>query len=562
MEKKNAWEKYPEGTKRQDVFTFAEEYRKFISSCKTERECAGEFYRKAKEAGFADLSEKIAQNAKLKAGDRIVANNMGKGLALFVIGEKDIEEGMNILGAHIDSPRMDLKQVPLYEDTEMALLDTHYYGGVKKYQWVTLPLALHGVICKKDGTTVTVNIGEKPEDPVFGVSDLLIHLAGEQMEKKASKVIEGENLDLLVGSIPAASDDEKEKKAMRKKQYFMEGEYISIHSHILVALENPKSENKASNLLNSIDYYYTFNYTDTFRKLYENSKIKNNIFNVHGKSFLEKQITTSSEEHSIVLGFNDIDETILNKKFYFPFTKYYQKLKNNTDYKFIKDLDLSNKSSYIYIWGHSLDKSDKDYVDEIFEFLLDKNLSSSYERKLFIIYHDEISKSNMLLRSLGKRLKDSGNMITKLDHEKESGLLNVTDEDKQNGYIYILKSLSNEDVIQTKKNLYKIEFSTTAVETRIKNAKQDPTYLMADVKTVAAYEVYNVNPHKLEQLIHKFFGNSCLDMEIYDGNGKLYKPREWFIAPLEIIEEAIELIVNGKVLNYRYDEENEVIVEK
>ena len=128
--------------------------------------------------------------------------------------------------------------------------------------------------------------------------------------------------------------------------------------------------------------------------------------------------------------------------------------------------------------------------------------------------------------------------------------------------IYILKSLSNEDIIQTKKNLYKIGFSTTTVETRIKNAKQDPTYLMADVKTVAAYEVYNVNPHKLEQLIHKFFGNSCLDMEIYDGNGKLYKPREWFIAPLEIIEEAIELIVNGKILNYRYDEENEVIVEK
>lgn len=210
MEKKNAWEKYPEETKRQDVFTFAEEYRKFISSCKTERECAGEFYRKAKEAGFADLSEKIAQNTKLKAGDRIVANNMGKGLALFVIGEKDIEEGMNILGAHIDSPRMDLKQVPLYEDTEMALLDTHYYGGVKKYQWVTLPLALHGVICKKDGTTVTVNIGEKPEDPVFGVSDLLIHLAGEQMEKKASKVIEGEDLNVLVGSIPVESKEEKE----------------------------------------------------------------------------------------------------------------------------------------------------------------------------------------------------------------------------------------------------------------------------------------------------------------------------------------------------------------
>jgi hypothetical protein len=187
--------------------------------------------------------------------------------------------------------------------------------------------------------------------------------------------------------------------------------------------------------------------------------------------------------------------------------------------------------------------------------------SGKINRRTTLIFENG-TKSNMLLRSLGKRLKDSGNMITKLDYEKESGLLNVTDEDKQNGYIYILKSLSNEDIIQTKKNLYKIGFSTTAVETRIKNAKQDPTYLMADVKTVAAYEVYNVNPHKLEQLIHKFFGNSCLDVEIYDGNGKLYKPREWFIAPLKIIEEAIELIVNGKVLNYRYDEENEVIVEK
>ncbi len=191
-------------------------------------------------------------------------------------------------------------------------------------------------------------------------------------------------------------------------------------------LENPKSENKACNLLNSIDYYYTFNYTDTFRKLYENSKIKNNIFNVHGKSFLEKQITTSSEGHSIVLGFNDIDETILNKKFYFPFTKYYQKLKNNTDYKFIKDLDLSNKSSYIYIWGHSLDKSDKDYVDEIFEFLLDKNLSSSYERKLFIIYHDEISKSNMLLNLLSIRGKKD------VEHCMRSNKLEFIKSDFQN----------------------------------------------------------------------------------------------------------------------------------
>jgi hypothetical protein len=187
--------------------------------------------------------------------------------------------------------------------------------------------------------------------------------------------------------------------------------------------------------------------------------------------------------------------------------------------------------------------------------------SGKINRRTTLIFENG-TKSNMLLRSLGKRLKDSGNMITKLDHEKESSLLNVTNEDKQNGYIYILKSLSNEDIIQTKKNLYKIGFSTTSVETRIKNAKQDPTYLMADVKTVASYEVYNVNPHKLEQLIHKFFGNSCLDMEIYDGNGKLYKPREWFIAPLEVIEETIELIVNGKIVNYRYDENNERIVER
>ena len=214
MDKKNAWEKYPE---RKKVFDFAEEYRQFISSCKTERECTKELYEKAKKAGFKDLEDLISQKASLKAGDKIVANNMGKGLALFIIGKKDMEEGMNILGAHIDSPRMDLKQVPLYEDTQMALLDTHYYGGIKKYQWVTLPLALHGVICKKDGTTVTVNIGEKPSDPVFGVSDLLVHLAGEQMEKKASKVIEGENLDLLIGSIPAAETGAKDKKEMKDR---------------------------------------------------------------------------------------------------------------------------------------------------------------------------------------------------------------------------------------------------------------------------------------------------------------------------------------------------------
>ena len=211
MEKKNAWEKYPEGKKRDEVFSFAEDYRKFISDCKTERECTSAVYKDAVAHGYKDLDELIKNKTAVKAGDRIVADNMGKGVALFNIGKKSIEDGMNILGAHIDSPRMDLKQVPLYEDTEMALLDTHFYGGIKKYQWVTLPLALHGVICKKDGTTVKVNIGDKPGDPVVGVSDLLIHLSGDQMSKKASEVIEGENLDVLIGSIPGPEKDENDK---------------------------------------------------------------------------------------------------------------------------------------------------------------------------------------------------------------------------------------------------------------------------------------------------------------------------------------------------------------
>lgn len=216
METKNAWLKYT-GEKKAEVFDFAEGYRKFISECKTERECANALYQDAKKAGFRDLDDLIASGETLKAGDRVIANNMGKGLAMFVLGEKDMSQGMNILGAHIDSPRLDLKQVPLYEDTEMAMLDTHYYGGIKKYQWVTLPLALHGVICKKDGTTVKVSIGDKPEDPVFGVSDLLIHLAGEQMEKKAVKVIEGENLNLLIGSIPVDTDKGESEKEVKEK---------------------------------------------------------------------------------------------------------------------------------------------------------------------------------------------------------------------------------------------------------------------------------------------------------------------------------------------------------
>ena len=210
MERKNAWKKYSE-EKRKAVFAFGEDYKKFISDCKTERECVTELIAQAQAAGFEDLKEVIAQGRKIQTGDKLYAENMGKMLAVFVIGRQPLEEGMNILGAHIDSPRLDLKQVPLYEDTELALFDTHYYGGVKKYQWVALPLALHGVVVKKDGTKVVINIGEQENDPVFGISDLLVHLASEQLEKKASKVIEGENLDLLVGSIPFEDQEQKDK---------------------------------------------------------------------------------------------------------------------------------------------------------------------------------------------------------------------------------------------------------------------------------------------------------------------------------------------------------------
>ncbi len=245
MENKNAWGKYPEGTKRDEVFLFAEEYRKFISNCKTERECVTALEARAKTAGFMDLKDVIANGTTLKVGDKVFANNMGKGMALFVIGQDSMEKGMNILGAHIDSPRLDLKQDPLYEDTDFAMLDTHYYGGIKKYQWVTLPMALHGVIVKKDGTVVKVNIGDKPGDPVVGVSDLLIHLSGDQMTKKASEVIGGENLDLLIGSIPMETEDENVKEKVKAnimniltKEYGVEEEdFLSAEIEVVPAGE-------------------------------------------------------------------------------------------------------------------------------------------------------------------------------------------------------------------------------------------------------------------------------------------------------------------------------------
>lgn len=220
MERLNAWNKYDEDMKKK-VFDFADEYRRFISLCKTERECVEEGVRILKASGYKDLKDVIAADEKLKAGDKVYAVNMNKAIVAFNIGETSIESGMNILGAHIDSPRLDIKQNPLYEETGLVLLDTHYYGGIKKYQWVATPLALHGVVALKDGTTVKVVIGEDIDDNVVGISDLLIHLASEQMDKKAAKVVEGEALDILVGSMPlkqesAKSDKEDCKDAVKK----------------------------------------------------------------------------------------------------------------------------------------------------------------------------------------------------------------------------------------------------------------------------------------------------------------------------------------------------------
>ena len=217
MERANAWNKY-DSKKKAEVFDFAEQYRQFISKCKTERECVKEGVRLLKEAGYADLKDVIADNRTLKAGDKVYAVNMNKALVAFNIGEEPISAGMNILGAHIDSPRLDIKQNPLYEETGLVLLDTHYYGGIKKYQWVAIPLAIHGVVALKNGTTVEIVIGEDMSDTVVGVSDLLIHLASEQMEKKGTKVVEGEALDILVGSMPQEKEEcDKEAKDAVKK---------------------------------------------------------------------------------------------------------------------------------------------------------------------------------------------------------------------------------------------------------------------------------------------------------------------------------------------------------
>ena len=238
----NAWQKYNEEG-RKKIFDFCDGYRNFISNCKTERECVKEIIRLAKEKGYKDLEYVINNNIKLKPGDKVYANNMGKTVALFLIGNEPFEKGLKILGAHIDSPRLDLKQNPLYEDTEQVLLDTHYYGGIKKYQWVTLPLAIHGVVAKKDGTVQDVVIGEDLDDPVFEVSDLLVHLSQTQLAKKGDKVIEGEDLNVLIGSMPIENSDDKEKdkvkanilKILKEKYNIEEDDFISAELEVVPA---------------------------------------------------------------------------------------------------------------------------------------------------------------------------------------------------------------------------------------------------------------------------------------------------------------------------------------
>lgn len=242
MEIINAWTKYNK-EEAEKIFAFSEDYMKFISECKTERECVKASAALAVKAGYQDLQQVIKDKGVLKPGDKVYAVNKDKAIVLFHIGSRSMEEGMNILGAHIDSPRLDLKQNPLYEDTGLAFLDTHYYGGIKKYQWVATPLALHGVVVKKDGEIVPVVIGEDPKDPVVGISDLLIHLAQEQMGKKADKVVEGEDLNLLVGSMPLSKGDKEETgeadgaDSTQTKQAEKESEKEAVKKHILAILK-------------------------------------------------------------------------------------------------------------------------------------------------------------------------------------------------------------------------------------------------------------------------------------------------------------------------------------
>ena len=239
MERRNAWTTYnAEELKKLNAIN--EDYKKCLDAGKTERECIALTIERAEAAGYKNIKDVIKSGEKVQAGDKIYAVCMNKMIAMFNMGTKSLEEGMNILGAHIDSPRIDVKQNPLYENEEFAYLDTHYYGGIKKYQWVTVPLAIHGVIVKKDGTVVNVNIGEKDEDPVFVITDLLIHLASKQMDKKAAGVVEGENLDLLIGSRPIEQDEsleKKEKEAVKANVMNLLKEYYDVEEEDFISAE-------------------------------------------------------------------------------------------------------------------------------------------------------------------------------------------------------------------------------------------------------------------------------------------------------------------------------------
>ena len=236
MERRNAWKIYT-ADQLKELDQINSRYKVCLDEGKTERECVRLTVKEIEKKGYRDLKD---IKGSLKAGDKVYAVCMGKSIAMFLIGKEPLENGMNILGAHIDSPRIDVKQNPLYENEDLAYLDTHYYGGIKKYQWVTLPLALHGVIVKTDGTVQKVNIGEKEDDPVFVVTDLLIHLAGKQMEKKASAVIEGEKLDLLIGSRPLEKEeglDEDEKDAVKTNVMKILTDYYNMEEEDFLSAE-------------------------------------------------------------------------------------------------------------------------------------------------------------------------------------------------------------------------------------------------------------------------------------------------------------------------------------
>ena len=237
--KKSVWLTYSP-TEKKELEKLAKGYQAFLTACKTERESVTETIRQAEAAGYVELSRATRRGRKLHPGDKVYTVGMKKTIALFHIGSASLEQGLSILGAHIDSCRLDLKQNPLYEDGGLAFFDTHYYGGIKKYQWVALPLALHGVVVKKDGRVVEVKLGEGEDDPVFCVTDLLPHLAQEQMEKKAAKVVEGENLDVLVGSLPLAKKEKDAVKfgvlALLKEQYgISEDDFLSAELSLVPA---------------------------------------------------------------------------------------------------------------------------------------------------------------------------------------------------------------------------------------------------------------------------------------------------------------------------------------